>query len=79
MDNPLAELTPLHRAAYGNDIIRFNHLLEQPEIRTRLNGWLGEQCLKIAVTDGHVEIVKALISLPPSVFDWTGTASPELF
>ncbi|KAJ4005580.1 hypothetical protein NW752_002412 [Fusarium irregulare] len=77
MDAPLPEMEPLHEAVYDNDIIRFNHLLEQPEIRTKLNGWLGEKCLTIAVVCGHVEIVKALISLPLSVFDWTDVPNPE--
>ena len=79
MDTPLPEMEPLHKAVYGNDITRFNHLLEQPEIRARLNGCWGEQCLTIAVVGGHVEIVRALISLPPSVFDFTGKVSPRIF
>lgn len=65
MDHPLCD------AAFRGDVTRLNRLLEQPEIQTELNDELVEQCFINAITEGHLDIAKALISLPPAVFDFT--------
>ncbi|RBR26979.1 uncharacterized protein FIESC28_00247 [Fusarium coffeatum] len=77
MEGPLRELMPLHEATRENDIILLNHLLKQPQIRTKLTRWFGEQCLKVAIADGYVEIVRALMTLPSSVFDFTDVHDAE--
>ncbi|RFN50413.1 ankyrin repeat, ph and sec7 domain containing protein secg [Fusarium flagelliforme] len=61
----------LMAVSYGNTPL-FIQLLNQPENRSKLPSTiLGHDCLNSAILNGHGEIVKILISLPLSEFDWT--------
>ncbi|KAF9772602.1 hypothetical protein IL306_009694 [Fusarium sp. DS 682] len=62
--------TLLNAATY-NDVETFRRLLEEPEHRAKLkDGMQGHYSLQTAIIKNNKEIVRALVTLPPDVFDW---------
>jgi ankyrin repeat protein len=63
--------TPLFLAvSYGNNAL-FKRLLEKSEQRAKFKDTdIGHDCLNCAIIQDNKEIVKALVELPLSEFDW---------
>ncbi|KAL9572504.1 hypothetical protein ACKAV7_003337 [Fusarium commune] len=62
---------PLFRAVSSGNNELFKRLLEQPEQRAQLKDTdIGHDCLNCAIVQDNREIVKALVELPLSEFDW---------
>ncbi|KAF4973151.1 hypothetical protein FSARC_495 [Fusarium sarcochroum] len=65
-------------AARRNRTNLFKEVLEMPEERIGLNDSMtGHEALSIAIQNGKNEIVTALVSLPPSVFDFSRNPAME--
>lgn len=65
---------PLYKAIREGNTTLFNHLIAQPEHRVNLNqkhDCSGFNLMNTAIQTGQTDIVRSLISLPPSVFDYT--------
>jgi ankyrin repeat protein len=67
---------PLVWAASKGNTKRFLSLLSLPQYRTNLSDTgIGYSCLDLGIILSDIEVVRALVSLPPGLFERTGSKS----